>query len=115
MFSHKLELTPAARGASTTNEEAHAPVGEDSPQEVMNNIRYNVCQTRTSPVDRPSTVGDIVETQKINVKQAIEQQHLQPAMLPEYYQQQMERSVLLNPQPEPTENDRIQGNQIATR
>lgn len=96
-------MTTAARGASETKEESPKQQQEEAPK----SFRYTVCQARTSPVERPNTAGDVMATQKQNVKAAIEQQHLQPSSLPEYYQKSMEKNALINPEPEPTEETRI--------
>ncbi|RZC38859.1 neurofilament heavy polypeptide-like [Asbolus verrucosus] len=94
-------MTPATRVPQESHEEAPDRT-EEQPT-----FRYNVCQPRTSPVEKPSSVGDLVAAQKQSVKAAIEQQQLQPAMLPEYFQKQMERNALIHPEPEPSEENRI--------
>ncbi|XP_044261337.1 uncharacterized protein LOC123009233 [Tribolium madens] len=99
LFSFNFEMTPASRQPEAKE--------ETKPEEQPKNFRYNVCQPRTSPVERPNSAGDVMALQKQNVKAAIEEQQLQPSMLPEYYQKTMEKSVLTNPDPEHTEEGRI--------
>lgn len=94
-------MTAANRFAADQTEESKP--AQDEQKSV--NFRYNVCQPRTSPVERP--IGDVAEVHRQSVKTAIEEQQLQPSMLPEYFQKQMERNALINPNPDATEEDRI--------
>jgi len=98
-------MTPASRFSSeTTGEAKPTPPAEEKPAV---NFRYTMSQTRSSVAERPSMAGDVNFAHKQSARAAIEQQNLQPSMLPAYYQPNMDRSVLVDPEPDPSESVRI--------